>query len=182
SKKGRRMAGPFVLYAYATLLNSNHSNSLRCATHVLVGGRSIAGEGVNLRHDAHDALTHRERNVGAAQAEVRQLAIGHAMELVFGRAPLEVGPDGGDGTLDQTGDPQAGVDQEHGAREASFPLETALVGVGKTLRVGGLCVSARRFTGQLLKSLDRLGHHGWSPCTCAAAFKCCAAHTQYRSL
>src|SRR5215469_3094449 len=95
SKKGRRLAGPFSLYAYATLLNSNHSNSLRCATHVLVGGRSIASEGVHLRHDAHNRLTHREGNVGAGEAEVRQLAVGHAIELGFRRTHLEVGPHGG---------------------------------------------------------------------------------------
>src|SRR3569833_2523723 len=131
SKTGRRLAGPFSLYAYATLPNSNHSNSLRCATHVLVGGGSIASEGVHLRHAAHGGLTHREGNVGAGQAEIRQLALAHAIELRFGRAHLEVGPLGGVGTLDQSGDPQVVVDLDLCACDACFPLETALVREGK---------------------------------------------------
>lgn len=66
----------------------------------------MARDDVELRHDAlRRRLTHRERNVGAAQAEVGKLAIAHAMELGLGGAQPEVRLHGSDGAPDQAAQP-----------------------------------------------------------------------------
>jgi hypothetical protein len=61
----------------------------------------MTGDHVELRHDAHRALSHREVDVGAAQAKIGQLAVAHAMELVLGGAQLEVSLTAAMGAPDQ---------------------------------------------------------------------------------